>query len=335
MLLRRAVLFGSRFGPVHAHAAKSRHRVHTCSTSSLLQNLQRGKDINVEVQTIEVASRTVQVLVADCDAVMEMYIAAGQGDRDPYWTCVWPSSVAMAEEILARPELVAGRRVADLGCGLGVGGVAAAMAGAAEVVLLDREPLAIQCALINAKLNGFHEVSCLGEVQVDVQLDVEQRALETWTSLSTSSATVPLSHHKRNPQTNIRWSVFDWSARLNDALVGRFDVILACDVLYEQFSVEPVGMVVPKLLRNGRSGEDSRLLLCDPPLRAKHNREAFIQLMNGQGYVAEECGERQASVFNETKRVHDQVPIVFMSFRHASMGDTVGVKRTGWAGLGI
>lgn len=310
-----------------AYAAHVNCRVHTAA-SLLPQNLQLGKDIDIKVQTvIESATTTLRVVVADCDAVMQMYIDAGQGDRDPYWTCVWPSSVAMAQEILDRPHLVAGRRVADLGCGLGVGGIAAALAGAEEVVFLDREPLAIQCALLNARLNGFTKVESLrpGLEHLDHgAATVEARAFEAWTALGLSENT-----NTDSRISNIRWSVFDWSARLDDAVMGRFDVVLACDVLYEQFSVEPVSSVVPKLLRGHGGKVDSRLLLCDPPLRAKQNRDAFIRLLNEQGYVAEECADRQASVFNETKRVFDKVPIVFMSFRHGSIGDTVGIKSFG------
>lgn len=61
----------------------------------------------------------------------------------------------MAYEIFKNPKLVAGKRVADLGAGLGVAGLAAALCGASEVVFLDREPLSLQCALLNAKLNGL------------------------------------------------------------------------------------------------------------------------------------------------------------------------------------
>ena len=116
----------------------------------------------------------------------------------------WPSALAMSAELLGRPHLVARQRVCELGCGLGLAGLAAAVAGAfgretpkmqqpaawgvkypwlpfpghpaqamfvvcngflpclrfpwpgaAEVVLLDREPLALQCALVNAEINGL------------------------------------------------------------------------------------------------------------------------------------------------------------------------------------
>ena len=48
------------------------------------------------------------------DAVMEMYISKGQNDRDPYWADLWPSSVAMAQQLLLRPYLVEARRVCEV-----------------------------------------------------------------------------------------------------------------------------------------------------------------------------------------------------------------------------
>ncbi len=61
--------------------------------------------------------------------MMEAYIGAGQTDRDPYWCDVWPSAISMAEELLARPDLVQGKSVCEIGCGLGLAGLAAAMCG--------------------------------------------------------------------------------------------------------------------------------------------------------------------------------------------------------------
>eukprot|EP00271_Cylindrocystis_brebissonii_P008162 TRINITY_DN22176_c0_g1_i1.p1 TRINITY_DN22176_c0_g1~~TRINITY_DN22176_c0_g1_i1.p1 ORF type:complete len:604 (-),score=73.00 TRINITY_DN22176_c0_g1_i1:253-2064(-) len=87
------------------------------------------------------------------DEVIDMYIKQDRLDRDPYWSRLWPSAIALAEEILDNPALVAGRRVCDLGCGLGLPGIAAAMAGAKEVAFYDREPLALQCALLSAHAN--------------------------------------------------------------------------------------------------------------------------------------------------------------------------------------
>lgn len=52
-----------------------------------------------------------------------------QGDRDPYWCRPWPSAIALAQLILQNPDLVRGKRVCDIGCGLGLAGIAAALSG--------------------------------------------------------------------------------------------------------------------------------------------------------------------------------------------------------------
>lgn len=54
----------------------------------------------------------------------------GQEDADPYWSRPWPSAAALAAELLRHPELVAGRRAVEVGAGLGVASIAAALAGA-------------------------------------------------------------------------------------------------------------------------------------------------------------------------------------------------------------
>jgi 16S rRNA (guanine1207-N2)-methyltransferase len=56
--------------------------------------------------------------------------------------------------MLSVVEFSAGQRVLDLGCGYGVVGIAAAKAvGDHNVVMVDRDPLAVQYARINARLN--------------------------------------------------------------------------------------------------------------------------------------------------------------------------------------
>lgn len=55
---------------------------------------------------------------------------AGQMDRDPYWSRPWPSAVALAKLILQQPSIVAGRRVCEVGAGLGIASIAAVLAGA-------------------------------------------------------------------------------------------------------------------------------------------------------------------------------------------------------------
>ena len=68
----------------------------------------------------------------------------------PYWAHVWPGSRALARR-MARVECV-GRRVVDLGCGLGLAGIVAALRGA-SVTLVDHAGPSTEFARANAALN--------------------------------------------------------------------------------------------------------------------------------------------------------------------------------------
>ncbi|CAE8608993.1 unnamed protein product [Polarella glacialis] len=72
---------------------------------------------------------------------------------DTSGAAVWAGSVSLAEELLARPELVAGTRVLELGCGVGVAGLAAAVVGAASVVLTDGNPSVLALCRRNIEAN--------------------------------------------------------------------------------------------------------------------------------------------------------------------------------------
>jgi len=82
----------------------------------------------------------------------------GQDDLDlderlPYWVELWPSSLALGQWLGERREQVAGRRVLDLGCGLGLTALVAASLGG-RVLGLDYEPAALRYAVRNARANA-------------------------------------------------------------------------------------------------------------------------------------------------------------------------------------
>ncbi|RUV13086.1 50S ribosomal protein L11 methyltransferase, partial [Mesorhizobium sp. M5C.F.Ca.IN.020.32.2.1] len=60
--------------------------------------------------------------------------ADGPEPQPPYWAYAWAGGAVLARYILDRPESVAGLRVLDLGAGSGLVGIAAAKAGAREVL---------------------------------------------------------------------------------------------------------------------------------------------------------------------------------------------------------
>ncbi|CAM4099472.1 Methyltransferase [Pseudomonas reidholzensis] len=74
-------------------------------------------------------------------------------EEPPYWSFCWASGLAMARYLAEHPHWVRGKRVLDFGAGSGVAGIAAARAGAAEVVACDLDPLALAACRANASLN--------------------------------------------------------------------------------------------------------------------------------------------------------------------------------------
>ncbi|GIL85982.1 hypothetical protein Vretimale_9023 [Volvox reticuliferus] len=147
-----------------------------------------GPSLDLIQQRYRIGGATFRLLAPrDVDAVMDMYIEKGLLDSDPYWTRAWPSAIALAATLMQRPELVAGKVVADLGAGLGLAGMAAAMAGAKEVVLLDREPAALQCALLSAAATGLDS-----DLDSDLDLDLD---LEPLREAATHSTSLPAHSH--------------------------------------------------------------------------------------------------------------------------------------------
>ncbi len=80
----------------------------------------------------------------------------------PFWAFAWTSGLAIGRYLLDHPQVVSGRRVMDFGCGAGHAGIAAKLAGAAEVVAYDIDPLACVAATMNAALNNV-EITVLHE----------------------------------------------------------------------------------------------------------------------------------------------------------------------------
>jgi predicted nicotinamide N-methyase len=116
--------------------------------------LPAGAASDVTEETVLLPGRTVRMLrPRDGDALLDELLAEDDPDEDrlPFWAELWPSGVALARAIATRP--LAGRRVLELGCGLGLVSVTAALAGA-EVLAVDRSPEAITFAAANAASNG-------------------------------------------------------------------------------------------------------------------------------------------------------------------------------------
>ena len=69
----------------------------------------------------------------------------------PYWAELWASAVALAHDVSMRS--LRGRPTLELGCGLGLPSIAAALAGG-RVLATDWSPDAVAATAANAELNG-------------------------------------------------------------------------------------------------------------------------------------------------------------------------------------
>ena len=77
----------------------------------------------------------------------------------PYWTDLWPAARMLAKVIL-REKWAPGLEALEVGCGLGLPGIAALSAGL-RVTFSDFDATALRFAAENARANGFQEFKVL------------------------------------------------------------------------------------------------------------------------------------------------------------------------------
>ncbi len=76
--------------------------------------------------------------------------ADAMGAREPpFWAFAWPGGVALARYVLDAPHVVRGARVLDVACGGGIVTLACAGAGAAHVLAVDADALAVEACRMN------------------------------------------------------------------------------------------------------------------------------------------------------------------------------------------
>jgi predicted nicotinamide N-methyase len=72
----------------------------------------------------------------------------------PFWAFAWAGGQGLARHVLDHPEIVRGRPVLDFASGSGLVAIAAAMAGAADVLAADIDPFCEAAIRLNAGANG-------------------------------------------------------------------------------------------------------------------------------------------------------------------------------------
>jgi len=145
---------------------------------------------------------------------------------------VWPAGRLLAQA-MQRFD-VAGKRILEIGCGIGLASLVLQRRGA-DVVASDAHPLAEVFLAYNAALNGL-----------------------------------PALHYRQ-----LRWDI-------PLPTLGRFDVIIASDVLYERGHAELIDMVVER-----HASPDAEVLVTDP---GRGNSARFSRLLAERGFVVD--GER-------------------------------------------
>ena len=180
-------------------------------------------------RTLRVSERDVELLSpANADDLIseDDYVA---DERLPYWADLWPSAQILANEVALMR--LGGQRVLELGCGLGVVALGAAMAGA-EVTATDYYDDALLFAALNVHA-------------------------ATGKSIATR--------------------MVNWVAMPED--LGKFDVVLASDVLYEHRYAAMVADAIAKTLVRG--GE---AIVADPGRIAL---EEFLEECRDRGLASE------------------------------------------------
>lgn len=81
-------------------------------------------------------------------------------DYMPYWAQAWAGAFVLADALLQK-AWPPGTQALEIGCGLGVTGLAALQLGM-KVDFTDHEPLAVAFALASAGANGFSAQACGG-----------------------------------------------------------------------------------------------------------------------------------------------------------------------------
>lgn len=163
-------------------------------------------------------------------AAADALIDEAEFDRDerlPYWAELWPSALALARYVAGKP--LSGKRIVELGCGVGLPVVVALDRGA-EVMATDHYDAALDFATHNALINTGHE-----------------------------------------PKTML----LDWHEPPAEDL-GRFDMVMAADVLYEQRNVPSLVELIPNLL-----APEGKVLIADP---RRKETPSFLEAMRTVGF---------------------------------------------------
>lgn len=114
---------------------------------------------------VKVFQHELNILVVRDTNVLLEHIKVDEFNEDerlPYWAEIWPSSIALAEYLLRKD--IKDKKVLELGCGVGLVGISAALRGA-DVLMTDYDEDALWFVKQNIQKN-FNQDKSDGEIIV-------------------------------------------------------------------------------------------------------------------------------------------------------------------------
>ena len=120
----------------------------------------KSPDIPFEIIDLKIESMNLQLAQpVDPDKLFEDLLKKDsmhddiRDERIPYWGELWPSALGLSEFMVKNPELLEGRNILEIGCGLGLPGIVAGKLGG-KVTMTDYIQEAVDFAAYNWSLNS-------------------------------------------------------------------------------------------------------------------------------------------------------------------------------------
>lgn len=108
--------------------------------------------------TVSLCRRTFRLTAVR--SVDELITESVSADDIPFWAVPWHAAVGLCQFLCSHPNLLRGKRLLELGTGLGLCGIVAQWLGA-DVTLNDYQPDALGFARWNASQNGIPHIRTL------------------------------------------------------------------------------------------------------------------------------------------------------------------------------
>jgi predicted nicotinamide N-methyase len=144
----------------------------------------------------------IQIHLADEALPLSRALQIETGDPDPpfpYWAFAWGGGLAIGRYLREHPDVVAGRRVFDLGSGSGLCAIASMQAGATEATGADIDPFAAAAIELNARANGCRVTAVRRDVLDDEPPDADVvLAGDCWYDAGLAARVLPWLHRCRD-----------------------------------------------------------------------------------------------------------------------------------------